>query len=170
MKKKKRTPAHWRQFLVISVILVVLLLSGIAWIVIRATNSPSAMAYAEEQHAIHEEAYENAIRLWESHNLNDYRYNINTGSRNDCVVEITIEEAVVIQQSLVNEEDCYSGLVDVDYAISTIFSEIKAMLDRKHCGANGCICDGYQIFRVEYDETYGFPMFKPICVHAILIG
>jgi hypothetical protein len=42
--------------------------------------------------------------------------------------------------------------------VTELFQTIAAYVQTRHCGVNGCACDGWRIYRVAYDVQLGYPL------------
>ena|GEM_PF-6811606 len=158
MKKKKNTSRNWRTYTHVAVFLTLLIIAGI-WIAMLELSKPNLMAYADEQHTIHEQTYREARELWDAQELTNYRLTIrfyHPGGSCTATFDI-IDGNGELADALGDACDGDRYRPIEDWTINGIFNRFESIYEEKPCGPNGCDCDGYILPIVEYDEELGFP-------------
>jgi hypothetical protein len=70
----------------------------------------------------------------------------------ECAVKIEVDGNMV-GVSLYDAAE-----LDSAQTISEIFHALEMSMLEKNCGPNGCDCDGYYDFEIEYHPQYGYPI------------
>jgi len=91
--------------------------------------------------------------LWEDQGIRSYRFLV----RYDDSF-LTCEEDILVTdgEAAVISSNCKQNHRP-PRTIPDLFSKIKAVIDERKCGFNGCRCDGPIVAKVVYDQEFGFP-------------
>jgi len=105
---------------------------------------------------------QNRTQVWSEQKITRYKMGIQFSYISRCAKELVIENDKVVQ---VIKDDCTQSDFSKFNTIDDLFALLKAEIDSKHCGPNGCDCDGPSISDIVYDEKYKFPKMATPASH-----
>jgi hypothetical protein len=117
---------------------------------------------------------EHQQKIWVDSGLNHYLLQVDDVPDEDTSYRCTWEREVINEETLIELDRECAYKIEVDgnlvgvsaydavelnsaKTVSEIFHILEMRMLEKKCGPNGCNCDGYYDFEIDYHPQYGYP-------------